>query len=102
MPVVCHNRECFPVNASSDGASGFAWLGLSLNTNFYPAYLYRNRAGTLQKQRNAQDVLYCPTDQWHRFAEADQTAVKNTIDIGTQAGGWTVFFRPADLGPGPY
>ena len=39
------NRECFPVNATSDGASGFAWMGLILNTNFYPHYLYPNRAG---------------------------------------------------------
>ena len=40
------NREYFPANATSDGASGFAWTGLSLNTNFYPPYLYPNRAGT--------------------------------------------------------
>ena len=32
------NREYFVVNATSDGASGFAWVGLSLNTNFYPQY----------------------------------------------------------------
>src|SRR6185295_19884917 len=57
------NREYFPANATSDGASGFAWMGLSLNTNFYPPYLYPNRRGTaVQNQRNKQDVLYCPTD----------------------------------------
>ena len=200
------NREYFPANATSDGASGFAWVGLSLNTNFFPSYLYKNRAGTtLQNQRNVQDVLYCPTDQWHRFYESTEDAVnligyqflpgrdsggwpnyndmglaewmyrkklggpyrkapvmvdkiqatgtlpnvtwrdntgtaegaisyanhrnaadistggnflyedgsvlwrkfsvsgyRTTIDIGTQVGGWTVFFRPGDLGPGPY
>ena len=86
------NREYFPANATSDGASGFAWMGLSLNTNFYPPYLYPNRAGTtLQKQRNVQDVLYCPTDQWHRFYEST-TDVINLIGYqflpGRDAGGW--------------
>ena len=33
------NGEYFPANATSDGASGFAWMGLNLNTNFYPNYL---------------------------------------------------------------
>src|SRR3974390_1913265 len=63
------NRENIPVNASTDGASGFAWMGLTLNTNFYPRYLYPNRAGTTFGERNRQDVLYCPTDQWHRAVE---------------------------------
>ena len=200
------NGERFPANATSDGASGFAWMGLSLNTNFYPPYLYPNRAGTsVQNQRNKQDVLYCPTDQWHRFFEStadavnligyqflpgrdsagwpnyndkglaqwvyrqklggpyrrapvmldkvqatgtvpgltwydatgttagtisyanhrgnggismganflfedgsvlwrkfDSRAYKTTIDIGTASSSWTVFYRPADLDPGPY
>ena len=200
------NREYFPANATSDGASGFAWMGLSLNTNFYPPYLYPNRAGTtVQNERNKQDVIYCPTDQWHRFYESTEDVVnligyqflpgrdsggwpnyndqglaewvyrqeagrplsqgaghdrqdtghrhgpqpylvrrtgtvagtisyanhrgnggistganflyedgsvlwrkfdvghyKTTIDIGTAESGWTVFYRPADLGPGPY
>jgi prepilin-type N-terminal cleavage/methylation domain-containing protein len=86
------NREAFPVNATSDGASGFAWMGLSLNTTFYPQYLYRNRPGTtIQTQRNLQDVLYCPTDQWHRFYESSGGAV-NLIGYqflpGRDAAGW--------------
>jgi prepilin-type N-terminal cleavage/methylation domain-containing protein len=61
------HREFFPDNA---GGSGFAWMGPNLNTNFYPAYLYPNRRGTVTHQRNKQDVLYCPTDEWHRAYEA--------------------------------
>ena len=199
------NREYFPANPTSDGASGFSWTALGLNTNFYPQYLFKNRPGLGTQQRNKQDVLYCPTDEWHRAYEADNVAVnligyqllpgrdkdgwanyndqglgewvyrtkqggpyrkapvlvdkiqatgtvpnltwsgttggsdpksfpfanhrnpkgiptggnflyedgsvlwrkfdvakyKTTIDIGT-AQGWTVFYRPADLGPGPY
>ena len=86
------NREYFPVNATSDGASGFAWMGLSLNTNFYPPYLYPNRPGTtVQNERNKQDVLYCPTDQWHRSFESTEDAV-NLIGYqflpGRDAAGW--------------
>ncbi len=64
------NREAFPCNAGSDGASGFAWMGMSLNTNFYPQYLYQNRRGTTTTLRSKQDVIYCPTDEWHRNVEA--------------------------------
>ena len=39
------NREYYPANATSDGANGFAWVGLNLNTNFFPNYLYPNRPG---------------------------------------------------------
>jgi len=199
------NGEYFPANATSDGASGFAWMGMNLNTNFYPNYLYPNRPGTATQQRNKQDVLYCPTDEWHRGVESEADRVnligyqflpgrdaagwpnyndmglaewvyrkklggayrkapvmldkiqatgtapnftwsgiagasgksfpfanhrgnngisiggnilyedgsvlwrrfdvakyKTTIDAGTVSSGWTVFYRPADLGPGPY
>jgi prepilin-type N-terminal cleavage/methylation domain-containing protein len=86
------NREYFPANPTSDGASGFAWTALGLNTNFYPQYLYPNRAGTtLQNQRNVHDVLYCPTDQWHRFYESTVDVV-NLIGYqflpGRDSAGW--------------
>ena len=82
------NREAFPDNATRDsngqptGASGFAWMALSMNTNFYPVYLYPNRPGTSVSQRNKQDVLYCPTDEWHRAYEAD--AINRVNLIGYQ------------------
>jgi prepilin-type N-terminal cleavage/methylation domain-containing protein len=76
------NRELFPSNPTSDGASGFAWMALSLNTNFYPPYLYPNRPGTSVSQRAKQDVLYCPTDEWHRAYEAD--AINRVNLIGYQ------------------
>jgi prepilin-type N-terminal cleavage/methylation domain-containing protein len=76
------NQEAFPGNPTADGASGFAWMALSLNTNFYPQYLYPNRRGTAVSQRAKQDVLYCPTDEWHRAYEAD--AVNRVNLIGYQ------------------
>src|SRR5712664_3407647 len=36
------NRDSFPDNPTSGGASGFAWMAAGLNTNFYPPYLYPN------------------------------------------------------------
>lgn len=69
------NHEAFPANPTSDGASGFAWMALSLNTNFYPQYLYPNHAGTTTSLRKKQDVLYCPSDEWHRAYESDWNRV---------------------------
>jgi prepilin-type N-terminal cleavage/methylation domain-containing protein len=84
-------KEYLPPNPTSDGASGFAWVGLGLNTNFYPQYLYPNRPGTTSGQRKQQDVLYCPTDQWHRAVESQKDRV-NLIGYqflpGRDAGGW--------------
>jgi prepilin-type N-terminal cleavage/methylation domain-containing protein len=87
------NKEAFPVNASTDGASGFAWVGLSLNTNFFPQYLFPNRPGTAPSRTRAkQDVLYCPTDEWHRAFESDAVNRVNLIGYqllpGRDAGGW--------------
>jgi len=77
------NREFFPRNASADGASGFAWMGLTLNT--------KNRPGLGLTRRDRQDVLYCPTDEWHRAFEALNDAV-NLIGYqflpGRESSGW--------------
>jgi prepilin-type N-terminal cleavage/methylation domain-containing protein len=85
------NRELFPENPTSDGASGFAWTALGLNTNFYPHYLYPNRPGKAAGERAKQDVLYCPTDEWHRAVESELDRV-NLIGYqflpGRDGGGW--------------
>jgi prepilin-type N-terminal cleavage/methylation domain-containing protein len=85
------NRDFFPANSTADGASGFAWMAIGLNTNFYPQYLYPNRPGTVTATRNNQDVLYCPTDEWHRAVESQAVKV-NLIGYqylpGRDAAGW--------------
>ena len=60
------NKDFFP-----DNSLGFdlSWMSPTL-TNFYKAYLYPNHRGVGAKQRDLNDVLYCPTDEWHRTAEA--------------------------------
>jgi prepilin-type N-terminal cleavage/methylation domain-containing protein len=59
------NAEMFPDNSNGRDLS---WMAPEMNA-FYSTYLYPNRRGTTQNQRNQNDVLYCPTDQWHRIAE---------------------------------
>src|SRR5882672_6971725 len=85
------NRDSFPDNPTSGGASGFAWMAAGLNTNFYPPYLYPNRPGRASAGRDKQDVLYCPTDEWHRAVEADALVV-NLIGYqylpGRDSAGW--------------
>lgn len=45
-----------------------SWMSPAMN-QFYAKYLYPNFRGTTTAQRKINDVLYCPTDQWHRLAE---------------------------------
>src|SRR5512140_1387570 len=61
------NRECFPDNRNGHDLS---WMGPEMN-NFYKNYLLPNKRGTRGSQRKLQDVLFCPTDEWHRIAEVD-------------------------------
>jgi prepilin-type N-terminal cleavage/methylation domain-containing protein len=61
------NRDYFPDNS---GGHDLSWMAPEMN-NFYKNYLLPNRRGTKASQRKLQDVLYCPTDDWHRIAETD-------------------------------
>ena len=59
-------QESFPDN--SDGFH-LSWMMPSMS-NFWKNYLLPNRRSTAQSERARTDVLFCPTDQWHRTAEA--------------------------------
>ncbi len=60
------NRNFFPDNS---GGHDLSWMSPSLN-EFYKSYLFPNRRSTAASERARNDVLYCPTDDWHRVAEA--------------------------------
>jgi prepilin-type N-terminal cleavage/methylation domain-containing protein len=61
------NKDYFPDNSLGMDLS---WMSPLFITNFYPIYLYPNHRGTsAQNQRSLNDVLFCPTDEWHRIAE---------------------------------
>ena len=61
------NRDYFPDN--SNGID-WAWVDPMFITNFFPIYLYPDRPGSNGQLRSRNDVLYCPTDVWHRKFES--------------------------------
>jgi prepilin-type N-terminal cleavage/methylation domain-containing protein len=72
------NADRFPDNTTG-GAKDLAWVNTDFNTNLYPAYLYKNRPGSTTKgMRSGNDVIYCPTESWHRIYE-NQKDVVNLI-----------------------
>jgi prepilin-type N-terminal cleavage/methylation domain-containing protein len=71
-------RNYFPDNS---GGHDLSWMSPDLSS-FYRAYLNPNRRSTTQHQRVTQDVLYCPTDEWHRAAETTITTDTSPQLIG--------------------
>jgi prepilin-type N-terminal cleavage/methylation domain-containing protein len=63
------NRNCFPDNT---GGYDLSWMSPLMVTAFYPSYLMRDTPGTVSNSRPMTDVLFCPTDQWHRLVEGEQ------------------------------
>ncbi len=74
------NGNSFPDNTGT-GAQDLSWMADSFNNVFYPVYLYRNRPGNAATtgQRTINDVIYCPTDEWHRLFESSSVVNSNLI-----------------------
>ena len=64
-------------------------------SNFWNNYLIRNRRTTAKSERPQNDVLFCPTDVWHRVAERGMI----TSDTGAQLMGY--FYLPGRRGSPP-
>jgi prepilin-type N-terminal cleavage/methylation domain-containing protein len=60
------NEERYPQNTTGKDLS---WMAPSMS-NFWNQYLIKNVRSTAKRDRAANDVLFCPTDKWHRTAEA--------------------------------
>ena len=68
----------FPDNSGPPTVGGLpssynepGWVSFSFVTNFVNPYIYKDVAGSSAAgTRRQNDVLYCPTDQWHRTYEA--------------------------------
>ena len=74
------NQNQFPDNTTADGAHDYAWMAGHLNNTFYPQYLYPNKTGAgTTVERSKQDVIYCPTDQYHRAYELTYGTATNLI-----------------------
>jgi prepilin-type N-terminal cleavage/methylation domain-containing protein len=83
------NKDHFPDNI---GGRGMSWMATNMN-DFYKTYLFPNHRGTVT-ERARNDVLYCPTDDWHRAAEMSRV----TSDTGVQLIGYFSFpFREYTL-----
>ncbi|HXR46794.1 MAG TPA: prepilin-type N-terminal cleavage/methylation domain-containing protein [Candidatus Limnocylindrales bacterium] len=63
------NDNSFPDNTSGMDA---AWMAPIYTNVFYPKYLFtqNNPGNATSGTRKQNDVLYCPTDKWHRAFEA--------------------------------
>ena len=59
------NNGFFPDNSLGMDLS---WMSPTFS-NFYSSYLIPDIRGTTGTPRSLTDVLFCPTDQWHRLAE---------------------------------
>ena len=71
------NNNAFPDNS---GGAGFSWM-MPTMSNFWNNYLIKNRRTTAKTQRPQNDVLFCPTDVWHRAAERGMIASDNTAQL---------------------
>src|SRR5216684_3133035 len=59
--------DYFPYNPNG---SDLSWMMPNMS-NFWNNYLLKNHRSTKQEARSQNDVLFCPTEVWHRVFEAD-------------------------------
>jgi prepilin-type N-terminal cleavage/methylation domain-containing protein len=76
--------DSYPDNS---GGVGFSWM-MPTMSNFWNNYLIKNVRTTTKRERARNDVLFCPTDVWHRVAESDMIS----SDTGEQLVGY--FYLP--------
>jgi hypothetical protein len=105
-------NESFPDNT---GGYHLSWMMPSMS-NFWRNYLLPNQRSTAKSRRAANDVLFCPTDEWHRAFEAGNIASDNVpqllgyfflpgrqkeksqADVGTYARGTAEWFYRTKMG----
>ena len=76
-------NDQFPDNRLVLGGSDVSWMSSVFSDTFYPSYLYKTTAGnSTTGTRALNDVLYCPTDGWHRQYEAAMN-ITNLIGYST-------------------
>ena len=64
------------------GAHDLSWMPVYFNTSFFPSYLMTNHPGIKGSVRPTIDVLYCPTDLFHRAIDANPPPNYQTNLIG--------------------
>ena len=71
------NENSYPDNR---GGAGFSWM-MPTMSNFWNNYLIKNNRTTAKKERAKNDVLFCPTDVWHRVAESSMISSDNSAQL---------------------
>ena len=71
------NDNKFPDNSTG---GGFSWMNPQMS-NFWNNYLIKNRRTTTRNEREKNDVLFCPTDIWHRVAERGMIGSDNVNQL---------------------
>jgi hypothetical protein len=71
------NKNYFPDNSDGEDLS---WMAPTFS-NFYTGYLMRDVRGTVADPRAVTDVLFCPTDQWHRIYEETGISSYNVAQL---------------------
>ena len=64
------NNNSFLDCTTPTGAFDLSWMPQNTDTVFYQPYLYKNRPGFRGKERAINDVIYCPSSDYHRAYEA--------------------------------
>ena len=70
----------FPDATAATGAFDLSFMPVNFATIFYPQYLYKNSAIGVNRGEN--NVMYCPTDLFHRQYEDHAPASYQTNLIG--------------------
>lgn len=78
------NHDFFPdlktSNPNAAGAKDYAWMPNSFGSWFYQPYLYKNNQ--IGNNRAANDLMYCPTDLFHKAVEQVSGPTYQTNLIG--------------------
>jgi hypothetical protein len=108
------NNESYPYNPAGVDLS---WM-MPQMSNFWNNYLLKNSRSTTKSVRGQNDVLFCPTEVWHRVYEADNIKADNVnqllgyfylpgrdkklsnVEGETSAAGTTAWFYRLKLGDG--
>jgi len=70
-------NNCFPYNPNGFDLS---WMMPEMS-NFWNNYLLKNQRTTKTSTRAQNDVLFCPTEVWHRVYEADNITADNVSQL---------------------
>jgi prepilin-type N-terminal cleavage/methylation domain-containing protein len=66
-------NESYPANPNN---YDFSWMKADMS-NFWKNYLIKNNRSTKNNKRAQNDVLFCPTEVWHRVVEVDAVTMDN-------------------------